>query len=154
AAAEAGRLAELIRSRLHRLPALRRRLANTRLGYTQPDWITVDVDPADHISVQRGSDLQAVAARVLTTPPPRDRSLWETPIVPGLPSGRSGVIVKLHHALLDGPSGAELMVQLLDLEPSPPASGARVGPLPRDREPTAADLQHVARRRAARGAAR
>jgi diacylglycerol O-acyltransferase len=153
-AADAGRLSELIRSRLHRLPALRKRLANPRLGYTQPDWITVEVDPADHISVQRGSDLQTVAARVLTTPLARDRPLWEMHIVPDLPDGRSGLIVKLHHALLDGPSGAELMVQLLDMEPSPPSSGARVAPLPRDREPTPADLQHVARRRAARGAAR
>jgi diacylglycerol O-acyltransferase len=153
-AAEPGRLTELIRSRLHRLPALRKRLANAHLGYTQPDWITVDVDPADHISVQRGSDLQAVAARVLSTPLARDRPLWEMHVVPDLPNGRSGLIVKLHHALLDGPSGAELMVQLLDLEPSPPSSDAQFASLPRDREPTPADLQHVARRRAARGAAR
>src|SRR4029078_7611068 len=62
-AADAGRLAELITSRLHRLPALRKRLSHADLGYTQPDWITVDVDPADHISVQRGSDLKAVRGR-------------------------------------------------------------------------------------------
>ena len=29
--------------------------------------------------------------------------------------------MKVHHAVLDGPSGAELMVQLLDMEPAPSA---------------------------------
>ncbi len=40
-------------------------------------------------------------------------------VIEGLPAGRTGMIVKLHHALLDGPSGAELMVQLLDAQPEP-----------------------------------
>jgi diacylglycerol O-acyltransferase / wax synthase len=153
-AADAGRLAELVTSRLHRLPALRKRLANTRLGYTQPDWITADVDPADHITVHRGPDLHAVAARVLTTPLARDRPLWEMHVVADLGGGRSGLIMKLHHAVLDGPSGAELMVQLLDLEPTPPRGPVGAEPLPSDPQPTSADLHSVARRRAARGAVR
>ena len=37
---------------------------------------------------------------------------------PASRQARTGLIVKLHHAVLDGPSGAELMVQLLDLEPT------------------------------------
>jgi diacylglycerol O-acyltransferase / wax synthase len=152
-AADAGRLAELIGARLHRLPALRKRLANPRLGYTQPDWITVDVDPADHIEVHDAKRLEPVAARVLTTPLDRNRPLWEMHVVPHLADGRSGIVMKLHHAVLDGPSGAELMVQLLDMEPTRGVA-PRVAPAPRDTEPTSSDLRGVARRRAARGAAR
>ena len=119
------RLCELIGDRLHLLPALRKRLADPRLGYTQPDWIDVDIDPADHCTVHTVADLEAVAAEVLGRPLDRRRPLWEMHIVEGLPEGRTGMIMKLHHALLDGPSGAELMVQLLDLEPCPPrARGA------------------------------
>ncbi len=153
-AASAPRLAELIGSRLPRLPALRKRLANARLGYTQPDWINVDVDPADHIVVHDLADVEAVAARVLAQPLDRHRPLWELHVVPGLPGGRSGIIMKLHHAVLDGPSGAELMIQILDLEPVPAVAASPDGPLPMDPEPTSADLKGLARKRAARGAAR
>ena len=109
-------VSELIRDRLHLAPALRKRLADPRLGYTQPDWIDVDVDPADHCTVHRSADLEAVAAEVLSRPLDRSRPLWEVHIVEGLGKGRTGMIMKLHHALLDGPSGAELMVRLLDFE--------------------------------------
>ena len=150
----AGRLCELISARLHRLPALRKRLANTRLGYTQPDWIDVDVDPADHCTVHHSGDLEAVAADVLARPLDRHRPLWEMHVVEGLPDGRTGMIMKLHHAVLDGPSGAELMVQLLDLEPDPADVPRQSGPLAVDPEPSRADLERVAWRRASRGAAR
>jgi diacylglycerol O-acyltransferase / wax synthase len=152
-AADPGRLAELIGSRLDRLPALRKRLANTRLGYTQPDWITVDVDPADHIVVHDDGDLEAVAARLLSAPLDRERPLWELHVVRRLAHGHAGIIMKLHHAVLDGPSGAELMVQLLDMAPTPSAAPHRAASLP-DPEPSPADLKGVARKRAARGAAR
>ena len=153
-AATPGRICELIGARLHLLPALRRRLADPRLGYTQPDWIDVDVDPADHCTVHQGGDLEAVAADVLARPIERHRPLWELHLIEGLPAGRTGMIVKLHHALLDGPSGAELMVQLLDAQPEPGHVPRRPGRLAVDPEPSRAELERVAWRRAARGAPR
>ena len=104
---------------------MRKRLADPRLGYTQPDWIDVDIDPADHCTVHHSDDLEAVAADVLGRPLDRRRPLWEMHVVEGLPEARTGMIMKLHHALLDGPSGAELMVQLLDLERTPTAPAER-----------------------------
>ena len=153
-AAHAAGLADLVSARLHRLPALRKRLASSRLGYTQPDWIDVRVDPADHIVCHDDGDLEKVAARVLAMPLDRHRPLWEMHVVPDLPQARTGLIVKLHHAVLDGPSGAELMVQLLDLEPTAAVATDPVEPSPPELEPTPADLKAVARKRGARGAAR
>ena len=66
----------------------------------------------------------------------RGRPLWEMHLVRGLPEGRTGLIMKLHHAVLDGPSGAELMVQLLDMEPAPPVAGRGVDPSPADPQPS------------------
>jgi WS/DGAT/MGAT family acyltransferase len=153
-AATPGRICELIGARLHLLPALRRRLADPRLGYTQPDWIDVDVDPADHCTVHQRGDLEAVAADVLARPLDRHRPLWELHLIEGLPAGRTGMIVKLHHALLDGPSGAELMLQLLDAQPQPGHVPPRPGRLAVDPEPSRAELERVAWRRASRGAPR
>ena len=110
-------LADLIADRIHLMPAFRRRLAQRRLGMVQPDWIDVDVDPRDHIVVHPETDLLGVCGAVLSAPIDRSRPLWELHMAPDLPDGRIALVVKMHHAIVDGPSGAELMVALLDLEP-------------------------------------
>jgi WS/DGAT/MGAT family acyltransferase len=40
-------------------------------------------------------------------------------VVEGLAGGQIGVVAKTHHAAIDGVSGADLLVNLLDLSPSP-----------------------------------
>ena len=149
-----GRVSGLIRDRLHLVPTLRKRLADPRLGYTQPDWIDVDVDPADHCTVHRSADLEAVAAEVLSRPLDRSRPLWEVHLVEGLGKGRTGMIMKLHHALLDGPSGAELMVQLLDFERDGAPIPSPSSPPTIDPPPSRTQLDRVAWRRANRAAPR
>jgi WS/DGAT/MGAT family acyltransferase len=150
-AASPRRLCELIGGRLHLLPALRKRLADPRLRYTQPDWIDVDVDPADHCTVHRAVQLETVAADVLARPLDRCRPLWEMHVVEGLSDGRTGMMMKVHHALLDGPSGAELMVQLLDLERNPVAISPPTAVPTVDPAPTRDQLDRLAQRRARRG---
>ncbi len=75
-AASIGALSGLIAGRLPKLPALRKRLADRRLGYTQPDWIDVEVDPADHCTVHTSGDLEGVVSDVLSRPLDRRRPLW------------------------------------------------------------------------------
>ena len=104
--------------------------------------------------MHRSADLEAVAADVVARPLDRSRPLWEVHLVEGLGKGRTGMIMKLHHALLDGPSGAELMVQLLDFEPGRAAAPAPTTPLTVDRPPTRSQLDRVAWRRANRAAPR
>jgi WS/DGAT/MGAT family acyltransferase len=56
----------------------------------------------------------------------RSRPLWEMQIVHGLPKGRVALIAKVHHAAVDGLSGAEVLTVLLDMAPEgreiPPAT--------------------------------
>ena len=48
---------------------------------------------------------------------PRDRPLWQLYVVQGLDSGRSALVSKIHHAMVDGVSGVELFEVLMDLTP-------------------------------------
>ncbi|MFD2350742.1 wax ester/triacylglycerol synthase domain-containing protein [Nonomuraea ferruginea] len=53
----------------------------------------------------------------------RTHPLWEMHLINGLAGGKAGVYTKVHHAAIDGVSGAETLAALLDLAPE-------TGPLP------------------------
>lgn len=126
-------LTELIAARLPLVPVLRRRLLEVPLGLDQPYWIDdADFDIEYHIRELAlpapGSDTQLAeqVARLHARPLDRRRPLWELYLITGLAEGRLAVYTKLHHAAIDGASGAELLTVLLDLSPEgrelPPAT--------------------------------
>ena len=49
----------------------------------------------------------------------RDRPLWETWLVEGLEGGRWALVFKVHHCMVDGIAGVELLTVLLDAAPDP-----------------------------------
>jgi WS/DGAT/MGAT family acyltransferase len=53
---------------------------------------------------------------------PRDRPLWRAWYVDGVAGGRAAVILRVHHAAVDGIAGMEMFGALLDLEPKPGAA--------------------------------
>lgn len=61
-----------------------------------------------------------VAGALLGNQLDRGRPLWELWYLEGLANGRVAILLKYHHCLLDGMSGASLATVLLDLEPDPP----------------------------------
>jgi len=65
-----------------------------------------------------GSDAQLAeqVARIVARPLDRARPLWELYLIQGLESGHTAMLTKIHHALVDGLSGAEIMGLLLDLD--------------------------------------
>jgi len=63
------------------------------------------------------AELEALAGRLLSQLLDRSKPLWEMHVVDGLRDGRGAIIWRVHHALADGVSGAELMKLMLDTSP-------------------------------------
>jgi WS/DGAT/MGAT family acyltransferase len=118
--------------RVHLVPPMRQRAARVPLGLHHPVWVddpAFDID--EHLvraSLPRpgGADeLNAFVADVMSRPLDPDRPLWELHVVEGLAEDRTALVAKIHHAILDGVSGASILAAFLDLTPR-----SRVVPLP------------------------
>jgi diacylglycerol O-acyltransferase len=126
------RLTAIIAERLPLAPVLRRRLVGVPLGLDMPYWIDdPDFDLEYHVRELAlpapGSEAQLTeqVARLHARQLDRRRPLWEMYLISGLAGGRVAAYTKIHHAAIDGVSGAELLTTLLDLTPEgrelPPA---------------------------------
>ena len=110
-----------IAERLHLLEPLRRRLVEVPFGLDHPFWIEdPDFDLDYHvrhtaIPPPGGEEqLSSLVARIIGRPLDRRHPLWETYVIEGLPEDRFAILTKLHHATVDGVSGAELLTMMLD----------------------------------------
>ena len=140
------RVRALYESRLDFAPPFRRRLVQVPFGLHHPLWIEdpdFDLDwhlrqitmPADRRTLHDVTDL---AAKLVAIPLDRTRPLWELWFIDGVEDGHVGLLTKVHHAAIDGASGEELMVAILDVEPEPeprpePEVAWRPDPVPTDR---------------------
>jgi WS/DGAT/MGAT family acyltransferase len=114
----------LLRERLPLLPPFHWKLVEVPFGLDYPYWIEdADFDLDFHVReialVAPGNDeqLSDQVARIFSRPLDRARPLWELYLIHGLESGNTAVLTKIHHALIDGLSGAEIMGLLLDTQP-------------------------------------
>src|SRR5262249_5378931 len=78
------------------------------------------------------TELEQFAAHVISRPLDPARPPWGMHVVEGLEGGMVGAVTKMHHAAVDGISGAELTATLLISSPSrsrsrrPTRHGARL----------------------------
>ncbi len=110
---------------LHRIPRYRQRLAWVPIEGT-PVWVDDEGFNLDyhvrHTSLPRPGDmhqLRQLAARVMAQRLDRARPLWEMWVVEGLEGDRFALLSKVHHCMIDGVSGVDLMNVLMS--PSPDA---------------------------------
>jgi WS/DGAT/MGAT family acyltransferase len=131
-------LQDHLAERLPLVPPLLWRLAEVPFGLDYSYWVDdPDFDLEFHVRELAlpapGSDAQLAeqVARIVARPLDRSRPLWELYLIHGLENGHVAVLTKIHHSVIDGLSGAEIMVALLDLTPEGPEAPPPVTPTER-----------------------
>ncbi|MFC4001040.1 wax ester/triacylglycerol synthase family O-acyltransferase [Prauserella oleivorans] len=131
-------LVERLGERVNGAPAFRRRLYNPPLNLGHPVWVedrdfslerhvhrTVLPAPGGH------AELAELCADIAGRPLERNRPLWEMTVIEGLADGGVAVLAKMHHASVDGVSGANLLASLAGLDAGPePPEGHPANPRP------------------------
>lgn len=113
-----------IESRLHLVPRYRQRIAWIPVEHA-PVWVDDKHFNLDyhvrHTSLPKpGTEeqLKALAGRLMSQQLDRAKPLWELWFVEGLSDDRFALIAKVHHCMIDGAAGVDLMAILLDLQPT------------------------------------
>ncbi|MFD5093134.1 wax ester/triacylglycerol synthase family O-acyltransferase [Amycolatopsis thailandensis] len=127
------RFKEKLAERVELIPAFRRKLHNPLWNLTHPVWVEdEDFDLEAHvhrIGVPAPGDRRELAdlcAHIAGQRLDRAQPLWQLYVIEGLADGGIAVLLKMHHASVDGVGGASLITYLAGLEPdAPPPEIAR-----------------------------
>lgn len=120
----------LLESRVHLSPIFHRKLVTVPLGVDRPYWIDdahFDLEyHVRHIALPAPGDwrqLCILVSRLHSQPLARNRPLWEMYVieglnnVEGLPRNCFAVLMKIHHAAMDGATGSQMFGLVHDLSP-------------------------------------
>jgi len=112
-----------VSARLRYAERFRQRVAFPPAGFGEPVWVDDErFDIAAHVVPMSGPDERLPTRRFdelvddcLSTPLDRTRALWRIELAPCLEDGTVGMVMKIHHAMVDGKSAVELALLLLDV---------------------------------------
>jgi len=128
-----------LEERIRDVPMFHRKLKQVPLGIDHPVWVKdgdFDIDRHLHrmaLPAPGGDhELAELCGHIAGIPLDRSRPLWEFFVIEGLASGQVAVFTKMHHATVDGVSGANAISYLCSLEAdAPPLESAPEGDAPR-----------------------
>jgi WS/DGAT/MGAT family acyltransferase len=120
------RLRTDLTSRLHLIPRYTERVVPVPFNLGHPTW-----EPDPHFDIRHhvvrhtlrapGDDAQLVTlvSRLFAQPLHRGRPLWEIHQIDGHRGDRSALFTKVHHCMIDGVSGVQLLGVIFDPSPRP-----------------------------------
>ena len=120
------RCADFIESRIPLIPRYRQRIVMPPFNVGHPTWeYDPDFDIRNHVHSVRleqatQADLEDFAGKIFAEMMDRTRPLWDMTVVDGLEGGRSALVSRVHHCLVDGVSGVGLLNVMLDPSLKPP----------------------------------
>jgi len=113
-----------VADRLHLIPRYQQKVVPDPFGISHPTWeFDEDFDIANHIFEVKMpknftlDDLAGAAGEKMTDVMDRSKPLWELYLLNGMEGGRSALIAKVHHCMVDGISGVDLIKILFDIKP-------------------------------------
>jgi diacylglycerol O-acyltransferase / wax synthase len=126
-------LRHALKLRIKAMPEFREKLSDSRLNLDHPVWVEdKDFDVDRHLhriglpSPGGRAELGEICGHIASLTLDRSRPLWEMWVIENVagseenPSGRLAVLTKVHHACVDGVTGANLMSQLCTTEADAP----------------------------------
>ncbi|HAP74457.1 MAG TPA: hypothetical protein DCR14_00045 [Acidimicrobiaceae bacterium] len=109
------------------IPRLRQRVQPAPVNLTPPTWVE---DPnfdlryhVRHLALPKPGTMRQLldlASLIACDAFDRTRPLWQFVVVDGLKGGKSALIQKMHHTIVDGEGGVQLSLQFLDFERDAP----------------------------------
>ena len=135
-----GEFDAMLTAKLPLVPRYRQVVRFTPYGLGRPVWVD---EPGFNLGYHvrhtalappGGEDaLKDLTGRIMSQQLDRSKPLWELWIAEGLDKNRWALISKVHHCMVDGVSGSDLLAVILDTErePAPPAVEDRWLPAPR-----------------------
>ncbi|MCU1692388.1 MAG: Diacylglycerol O-acyltransferase [Frankiales bacterium] len=138
--------------RVGRLPVFTRRVVEASFGLASERWAADPDFAIDHhlyrVALPAPGTLVELRDLVLAlgqTPLDRSRPLWQAWYVEGVDgpeSGRAAVLLRMHHALIDGMGGMQMLGELFDFSPvaASAAEPSMASPVRSERVPSGPEL--------------
>ncbi|GAC58795.1 hypothetical protein GOHSU_52_00030 [Gordonia hirsuta DSM 44140 = NBRC 16056] len=121
-----GLRAEMAR-RVKGLPIFRRKLADSLTNIDHPVWVEdTDFDIDRHVhriaipSPGRIQEVAQVSSHLISQALDRKKPLWDMWVMEGMEGGRIALLLRMHHASVDGATVADILGQLATVSPEPP----------------------------------
>ncbi|MGH9843459.1 MAG: wax ester/triacylglycerol synthase family O-acyltransferase [Blastocatellia bacterium] len=113
-------------AKMHLVPRYQQIVVNDPFNLGHPTWEpAASFDIRNHVFKLQidppGKEEQLIelAGRLFTPMMDRSKPLWDITWVYGLEGGRTAMVARVHHCMVDGVSGVDLLKIILDFSPNP-----------------------------------